>query len=177
MSNYIYAVSIDLDVPIYLTDFHRSIIHDSKNFISGEIDVQSSVTQKSQPSASDFNLTLSAVDQTLVNAFANNDYKNRRCLIERLTLDDDENVIESEIWLDGDCNKYAYSGKLNTSTLNLMVSSIFAAFDAVNMVNLNLKFAEYINADEVKYWGKEAPVISSNRETGDPRQIPVTIEQ
>ena len=103
MLNYIYAVSIDLDIPIYLTDFHRSIIHDSKIFISGEIDVQSSVTQKSQPSASDFNLTLSAVDQTLVNAFANNDYKNRRCLIERLTLDDDENVIESEIWLDGDC--------------------------------------------------------------------------
>jgi len=169
MSNYIYAVSISLDVPIYLTDFHRNKTYDGKNFIAGKVKVDSPIVQKSAPSANDFVLIMSAVDQTLVSAFANGAYKNRRCLVERLTLDDDENIIDTEIWLDGDCNKYTYSGKLNTSTISLTVSSIFAAFDMVNMVNLNLQFVDYINASEVKYWGKNAPVIPSNRQHTVPK--------
>ncbi len=157
MSNYIYLITIELDSPIYLTDMHRTIVHNSKNFISGKVVVNSSVVQKSQPSANDFDLKLSAVDQTLISAIADSNYKGRRCLIERATLNDQEAIVAIETWLDGDLNKYTYTNKLKESTIKLSVSSIFAAFEAIKMVNLGVKFADTINEDETLYWGKKTP--------------------
>lgn len=157
MSNYIYLITVDLDVPIYLTDMNHDKTYNSKSFIAGEVKVNSAVVQKSQPSANDFTLLLSAVDQTLVSAIAGSNYKGRRCLIERATLNDDETIASVETWLDGDLNKYTYTNKLNESVIKLSVSSIFAAFESVKMVNIGVQFADTINEDQTLYWGKFAP--------------------
>ena len=159
MVSYIYLITIELDSPLYLTDMHRNLTNNGHDFISGKVKVDSAVVQKSQPSANDFNITLSAVDQTLVSAIANTNYKGKRCLIERAILNDDETISSTEIWLDGDLNKYTYTNKLNESTIKLSVSSIFAAFDAIKMVNIGAQFASTINEDQTLYWGKVTPDV------------------
>ena len=158
MASYIYLITIELGTPLYLTDMHRDLSHNGHTFISGKINVNSAVVQKSQPSANDFSITLSAVDQTLVSAIASTNYKGKRCLIERATLNDDETISSVETWLDGDLNKYTYANKLKESTIKLSVSSIFAAFDAIKMVNVGVQFASTINEDQTLYWGKDTPV-------------------
>ena len=162
MSNYIYLVTFELDTPIYLTDMHRNISYGGHTFISGKVEVKSSVVQKSQPSANDFNLKLSAVDQTLVSAIAASNYKGRRCLIQRATLNADESIASVETWLDGDLNKYNYTNKLKESVITMSVASIFAAFEAVKMVNIGVQFADTINEDQTLYWGKSNPNVTSN---------------
>lgn len=157
MSNYIYLITIELDTPIYLTDMHRDMTYNGDVFISGKVEVKSAVVQKSQPSANDFNLQLSAVDQTLVSAIGNTNYKGRRCLIQRATLDTNENVASVETWLDGDLNKYTYTNKLKESVIKLSVSSIFAAFEAIKMINIGVQFKDTINEDQTLYWGKKTP--------------------
>ena len=164
MSNYIYVVTISLDVPIYLTDSPRNRDYNGHTYIAGKLKITNSINQKSQPSASDFSIELSGVDQTIVSAIAGSNYKGRRCLIEKLTLNDDETIASSEIWLDGDCNKYSYTNKTTTSTIKLSISSIFGAFDSINMINLGIVFADSINVDETKYWGKLSP--TTNNYTG-----------
>ena len=160
MANYIYIVTIELDTFVRLTDCHRDFVYDDDTYTSGKLKVENAIEQKSAPSANDFDLTISAVDQTMVSVFANNPYKGRRCLIQRLELDDDENVIDMMIWLDGELNKYTYTNSLNESTIKLTVSSIFAAFSAVKMLNLAIQFADSINEDDNLYWGKAAPVTT-----------------
>lgn len=137
---------------------HRDYMReDGHTFRSGKLKINSAVIQKSQPSANDFSIQLSAVDQTMVSAFTNSNYKGKRCLVERITLHDNETTSDSEIWLDGDLNKYSYKGGLKESTLTISVGSIFAAFESVKMVNLGIKFADSINVDETLYWGKASP--------------------
>ena len=139
---------------------HRDLDYNCHTFISGKLKVSSSVVQKSQPSANDFVISLSAVDQSLVSAIASTNYKGRRCLIERIKLNDDETVNTVETWLDGELNKYSYVNKLKESTITLNIASIFAAFESVKMLNIGLQFADSINNDETLYWGKEAPATS-----------------
>ena len=157
MSNYIYVVTIFLDVPLYLTDMHRNYSYNGHNFIAGKLKINNAVIQKSQPSANDFSMLLSAVDQTLVSAFTSSNYKGRRCLIERITLNDDETINSVETWLDGDLNKYSYANTLKESVIKLSVGSIFAAFESIKMLNLGVQFADSINVDETLYWGKATP--------------------
>lgn len=171
MSNYIYAVTIGLDVPIYLTDFHRNIGHNGHTFIAGKLKVDQPVIQKSEPSANDFTLMLSAVDQTLVSAIGGNPYKGKPCLVERLTLNDDETVASYEVWLDGELNQYSYTNKLKESVIKLKVSSIFGAFESVKMLNLNAQFADTINEDQTLYWGKKSPQTTTYSGGGGGRNV------
>ena len=46
----------------------RNIDYDGHSFIAGKVKVNSTVVQKSQPSANDFDLLISAVDQTMISA-------------------------------------------------------------------------------------------------------------
>ncbi len=161
MSKYIYVVTIDLDVPIYLTDCQHDFSYLGKTFRSGYLKIKSSVKQKSTPSATDFSLVLSGVDQTMISAFANNPYKGRSCKVERLELDDDETVLESKVWLDGECNSYSYTGRTKESNLTLKLSSIFGAFESVKMINLGVVFRDTINSEDILYWGKASPTTTA----------------
>ena len=160
MSKYIYVVAIDLDTPIYLTDHQRDFLFSGKTYRAGYLKIKSSVKQKSAPSATDFSLELSAVDQTMISAFANNQYKGRSCKITKVYLNDDESVASSETWLDGECNSYSYRGKRKESILTLKLSSIFGAFESVKMINLGVVFADTINSEDILYWGKTSPTNS-----------------
>lgn len=164
MSKTIYLVKLGFNVPIYLTDFHRDIVYGAKNYNAGKLKLNNGVVQKAEPSANDFSITFSAIDQTLVSAFGNNPYKNRPCVVTRATLDDDEQITDVETWLDGDMEKYTYTNKPKESTLKLTVSSIFGAFDTVTGVNLGSVFSDYINSDVTVHWGQ---VVSGSAAVGN----------
>jgi len=163
MSKTIFLVKLGFNVPIYLTDFHRDIVYNGETYNAGKLSLNSGVVQKAVPSANDFSITFSAVDQTLVSAFGNNPYKNRSCEVLRATLNDSEQIVGTEVWLDGDMEKYTYTNKPKESTLKLSISSIFGAFDAVTSVNLGFEFSEFINSDVTVHWGQ---VISGSAATG-----------
>ena len=158
MSKVIHLIEFGLDTPIYLTDCDRDFINGGHTYIAGKVKIKTPLAQKAEPSANDFSLTLSAVDQTMVSAFTSNPYKSKQCLVKRVELNEDETVNNIEIWLDGSLNKYVYSGKLKESTMKISVGSVFAAFESVNKLNIMDKFSETINIDETRYWGKEGNV-------------------
>jgi len=58
MSAYIYIVTIGLQNPIYLTDAHRDFAHGGHTFIAGKLKLDQAVTQRAEPSANDFALTI-----------------------------------------------------------------------------------------------------------------------
>lgn len=158
--NNIYLVTLYLDTPVYLTDMDRDMVYEGRTFIKGKFKTDNAVDQKSTPSANDFSITFSAVDQTLISAIANSNYKGKRCLIQRVSLNEDETIESVQTWLDGELNKYSYKNTPTESTITLVVGSIFAAFEGVKMLNLNLQFADTINEDETLYWGKTAPTVT-----------------
>lgn len=163
---YIHLVKLDLSTPVYLTDAHRDFEYNGKTYIAGKLDIKQSVKQKAQPSANDFSMTLSAVDQTLVSAFANFPYKGKQCLVLSAVLNDDESIASVSTWLDGELNKYTFNGKEKQSTLKVSVSSIFAAFESINKLNITEQFKDTINDDQTLYWGKSAPNFSSGGGVG-----------
>lgn len=174
MSTYIYVVTLALDTPVYLTDMHRNYDYDGKTFIKGKLEIKAGVSQKVEPSASNFNMLLSAIDGTLIAAIAGSNYKGKGCLVERLKLNDDETLNSSEVWLDGDCNNFIFTDKLKTSNLNLKVSSVFGAFENTGASDIAATFADTINADEIRYWGKLAPVtIGDYSGSDDARDKPI----
>lgn len=155
-----YLIKLDFDTPIYLTDFHRDYDVGGLVYNTGKFYLKSSVVQKAEPSASDFTIEFSAVDQTLVSAFANNSYKNRSCTVTRITMDANEQFVSSETWLDGDMEKYTYTNNEKSSTLKLSVASIFGAFDTITSVNLGHVFSDYINSDVTIHWGQLVGSVS-----------------
>lgn len=141
---------------IRLTDLHRDYTDSSGNVYSmGYFKLSQSVTQKSSPSANDFTIDLSAVDQTMVSAFASQNYKGRRCEVLQVKLNEDESHKSTRTWLDGELNKYSFSNSDRASLMKITVGSIFSAFESVKMIGLTVKFAKYINEDNTIYWGKE----------------------
>jgi hypothetical protein len=152
-------LKFNLSPIIYLTDFHRDYTFEGSIYQSGMFELDESVKQGTEPSAGNFKIQLSAIDGTMVNAFADHDYKNKQCLITRVEIDDDNEsiVVGSEIWLDGTLNNYNFTNTDKTSYLSVTVGSIFNAFDMVKKRNLDIYFAETINNDEKVYWGKSAP--------------------
>jgi len=155
MSKVIHLIKFGLETPIYITDCDRDYVYGGHTYKVGYVKINQPLRQKSEPSANDFSLTLSAVDQTMVSAFASNSYKGKQCLVTRVELNVDETVNATSVWLDGELNKYVYIGKTTESTMKISVGSVFAAFESTNMVNLLDKFSDSINNDETKYWGKE----------------------
>ena len=166
MSVYIYVVTLNLDTPVYLTDCHRNYDYNGHNFIAGKLKIDQSVVQRSTPSANDFSIQISAVDNIILPAIVGSDYKGRQCLVERLELNSNESVKSTEVWLDGDLNKYNYINNLKDSILKLSVSSIFGAFESVKSVDLGVQFADTINVDQTLYWGKSAPKVTINGGAG-----------
>ena len=162
---YAHFITIDLSPPVYLTDYHRDIRHDSKDFIAGKIEIKKARRQKAEPSANNFDFTISAVDQTMVSAF-NQNYKGKRCLIQRVEFSEDQQITNLETWLDGDLNRYTHKTSEKDSILTISVGSVFTVFEKVNMLNIGLKFADTINDDQSIYWGKAAPSNNSGGGVG-----------
>lgn len=157
---YAFFITLELDVPIYLTDFHRDYSIGALNYQAGMFKMSQSVKQGTEPKAENFKIDLSAIDGTMVSVFANTNYKNKRCLIERVEIDDnDSSVVSVETWLDGILNSYEFVNSKTSSIFSVSVGSIFNAFNMVKRRNLDLYFADTINNDETLYWGKESPNV------------------
>ena len=134
---YMFVISIALDTPIYLTDFHRDYTIGEITHEAGLFELNQSVKQGTEPKADNFKIDFSAVDGVMVSAFANTDYKNRRCLVQRVELDDnDESVVSIETWLDGTLNNYEFVNTKTSSYLSVSVGSIFNSFNMVNKRNM-----------------------------------------
>lgn len=171
---YAHLLEFELDTPTYLTDFHRNYSDDGKTYIAGKLAVNEAIKQKSEPSSSDFSVVLSAVDQTMVSVFTSQEYKGRRCVIYRVEFDDNENIINKTVWMDGFINNYVFSDTIAASTMKIVMNSVFSSFKRVRMKDINLTFSETINEDETIYWGKNTPVTntySGNRSPKDPSII------
>lgn len=168
---YAFFITLALDTPIYLTDFHRDYTIGAITHESGMFNLTQAVKQGTEPKAENFKIDFSAIDGTMVSAFANTPYKNRRCLIQRVELDDDdESVISIETWLDGTLNNYEFICTNTSSYFSVSVGSIFNAFNMVKRRNLDVYFADTINNDDVLYWGKESPNVVIEEE--NPRDKP-----
>lgn len=175
MSKRIFLVKFDLDTPLFLTNFHRDFTYDGNTYIKGKMAVDAPIKQTSQPNANSFDVTLSAVDKTLISVFTSQPYKNRECEVLRAYIDEeDESLISVESWVTGTLEKYTYTGSVNGANLKIKVSSIFGAFDTVTSVDLGVLYAEYISVDNTIYWGQEAGAASgSGSGSGGPFGEPI----
>lgn len=158
MSNSVLLITLDVEnSPVYLTTAQSNVSYDGKTFIGGKAKVDKAIVQKAAIERDNFNFKISAVDQTMISVFANNNYKNRTCTIEELFYTDSYAVDKVELVSSSTMNNYKYSGSPVKAEITLNLLTIVGSFRKIGSIDLSVAFAEYINDDQTLYWGKRRP--------------------
>ena len=158
MSNSILLIQLDIEnAPIYLTTAQSNVTYDGKTWIAGKAKVDKAFVQKAAIERDTFSFKISAVDQTMISAFANNNYKNRPCVIKELFYNDDYTIDRVEVVSNSTMNNYKYTGSPVSAQITLNLFAIVGSFRRVASVDLGVAFADYINDDQTIYWGKQRP--------------------
>jgi len=173
MSITAFFVKMDLDTPLYLTDYHRNVEYNGNTYISGLMKINASVVQKAIPSASNFKIILSATVDGMIDHFTGSNYKNKPCIVNRMEFNESEVITNVSVWLNGLLNSYEFINKTSESTIVITVSTLFAAFDSVNGLGILQLFSDTINEDTKSYWGKQTPPSSTSRGRGNNYKFPI----
>lgn len=161
-------IKLNFPTPIYITDYGQditlnTITYDASSYILevGEASETGAIRVNSM------DLVLSAVERSYVSLFLNSDYINKRVLIQRACLDNNDNVIGEPItYFDGRIVAYDIEDSGTDSKITIEVASHWQDFDKVQNRKTNSKSQQFYFPDDFGFayaasaitslkWGKQ----------------------
>ena len=136
-------IELHLSTPRYLTTAPINITFDSASapdsgantyLAQGQFLQFSQVAESSDIRINQLIMTFTAVDTTTLALLLNDDYINTRVVIYRALLDDDYAFTSDDVFtlFDGKITGYQIREEETTSTIQIIVASMFADFERVN---------------------------------------------
>ena len=136
-------IELHLSTPRYLTTAPINITFDSASapdsgantyLAQGQLLQFSQVAESSDIRINQLIMTFTAVDTTTLALLLNDDYINTRVVIYRALLDDDYAFTSDDVFtlFDGKITGYQIREEETTSTIQIIVASMFADFERVN---------------------------------------------
>jgi hypothetical protein len=136
-------IELHLSTPRYLTTAPINITYDSASapdsgantyLAQGQFLQFSQVAESSDIRINQLIMTFTAVDTTTLALLLNDDYINTRVVIYRALLDDDYAFTSDDVFtlFDGKITGYQIREEETTSTIQIIVASMFADFERVN---------------------------------------------
>lgn len=128
-----HLVAVELDTPIYLTDLYKPIdwrgnVYQAVGHLLGISEIAESATIE----ASNIQGTLSGIDQIWLSIVLQEDYLDKRLIIHKVFLDEDERVVpEPVLTFDGrlTSSSMAEDPESGSSTVMLKAANAWADFD------------------------------------------------
>ncbi len=158
-----YLIKLSFDTPMYLSGVGFDILYNSNNYISSPtFNGMDEFTKQAEMNVTEIQMSFSLAEQVIIAIVLGQDYYNKAVTIERVFLDDNNQVIHGELVWKGKVT--SYSDDQSKGVVNLTVSSFWAEFDASNSwrttINSHIKrfagdlcFKYAAKASETVYWG------------------------
>jgi hypothetical protein len=138
-------IKLDFPTPIYITDYGQDITYNSQNYDASSYILEvGGASETGDIRVNSMDLILSAVEQSYVSLFLNNNYVNVAVTIQRACLDDNGAVIGEPItYFDGRIVGYGIEDSGQDSTLNVEIASHWQDFDKVQNRKTNSKSQQF----------------------------------
>lgn len=152
----------------YFTTAQRDFDYNGNTYIAGVIKpITKALPQTQEIKNTSNSIEFSAVDQSVIALFDQNEYTNRQCVIHEYDLDTDQvSIYQSSSMIN-----VQFVGKETTSVINLKLATNKGSLNAVAGLDLGLLYSEWINDDQSVYWGKKADTTSSS-----PDKVPAPLD-
>lgn len=137
----IILIKIDFNTPIYLHTSIGDIVYDGDTYLGvGALGGISPISESIDMSSNGVNLSLSGVDQSLINSVVNNDYRNTDVTVFFGFLDETSyTLITPTIIYQGQIDNNSININNDTFSINLSVLNKFSKWDRVNPRRFNLQ--------------------------------------
>lgn len=155
-SEYTYCNIIRMDLSggiVRLTDAGHDIVFNGQTYISsGLVAAVSGIKQQQELRVSSVDMRFSAVDQSIVALFSNENQQNRKVIVSTLLLENDTHVPIGLIsTLTNIVNKYSIDDDENGATISVNVSNFLAEFDAVRAIRTTQASFQRFYADSTAF--------------------------
>ena len=131
--NTCHLIELKLPTPQYLTDNGFPIEFESNTYQSSGylLDIDSP-KESTDLRVNSLDIELTAVNQTFIALFLNDDWINRQVIVRRAVLDDDGSIIGTFIIFDGQITEFEVTEQDDSATMTLSVASHWADFERTN---------------------------------------------
>lgn len=134
-------IKLNFPTPIYLTDYGSNISYDGNTYTASShiIDI-GNASETGGVKVNSMSLTLSSVEQSYVSLFLTSDYMNKQMLVQRVVLDDNNDVIGDAInYFDGRITTFDIEDDGSRSNIVIESASHWQDFDKVQNRKTNSK--------------------------------------
>ena len=143
-------IKLDFPTPVYLTDYGQNITYGGNTYqASSSILSVGESTETGGIKVNSMSLELSGVEQSFVSLFLTSDYMNKQVLIDRVVLDDQDDVIGQSItYFDGRITSYEISDSGSDSEISVEFASHWQDFEKVQNRKTNSKSQNFWFPDD-----------------------------
>jgi len=129
-----HLVRIGFDTELFITDYGHQITYDSNDYLAASHFLSLSTSQETQDlRVGSLSLSISAVDQSYVSIFLNQEYVNRRVRIWLAVLDSSAAIVGDPIkTFDGEIVGYSLQNSADSAVINMEMASHWSDFERKN---------------------------------------------
>lgn len=129
-----HLVRLGFTSELFITDYGHQITYDSNNYLAASHFLSLDSSQETQDlRVGSMSIMLSAVDQSYVSIFLNQEYVNRRARIWLAVLNASGQIIGDPIkTFDGEITGYQLSNSKDSAVVNIQIASHWADFERKN---------------------------------------------
>ena len=138
-------IKLDFPTPIYLTDYGQDIVYSTITYDASSYILEvGDASESGDIRVNSMDLTLSAVEQSYVSLFLQSDYVNKQVLVQRVCLDDNNNVIGEPItYFDGRIVAFDIEDSGTDSKITIELASHWQDFDKIQNRKTNTKSQQF----------------------------------
>ena len=131
--NTCHLIELKLPTPQYLTDNGFDIDYSSNTYVANGYLLDFDASKESKDlRVNSLDIELTAVNQTFISLFLNNNWINRQVIIRRAVLSDSGSIIGTFIIFDGQITEFEVTEQDDSAEMTLSVASHWADFERTN---------------------------------------------
>lgn len=143
-------ITYNFPTPIYNTDYGVNITYNSNTFTpSSHLLSVDDATETAGVKVNSMNISVSSVEQSFMSLFLTSDYINKQVLIQRVVLDDNDNIIGEPInFFDGRIIGFEASDNDSSSEISIEIASHWSDFDKIQTRRTNTNSQAFYFPDD-----------------------------
>jgi hypothetical protein len=143
-------IKLNFPTPVYITDYGQDVTYSTITYQASSYILEvGDASESGDIRVNSMDLTLSSVGQTYVSLFLQSDYVNKQVLVQRVCLDDNDNVIGEPItYFDGRIVAFDIEDSGTDSKITIELASHWQDFDKIQNRKTNNKSQQFWFPDD-----------------------------